>query len=69
MKVLEIASLSKEVIEAFGKCIFFVKGDKSNPPAIGVYCVKSNTITIYEEDLPSRLEWFTHLMPLDSLYE
>lgn len=68
MKVLEIASLSKEVIAEFGKCIFFVKGDRSAPPAIGAYCAESKTI--YEEDgTPNKLGWFTHLMPLDSLYE
>ena len=35
MKVLEIASLSREVVEELGKCIFFVKGDKKQNRQLG----------------------------------
>jgi hypothetical protein len=68
MNVLEIASVQREVIEEFGKCIFFVKGDKSITLMIGAYCNQSRTIygDNHEE---AKLGWFTHLMVVDALYE
>lgn len=68
MKVLEIASLSKEVIAEFGKCIFFVKGDKNTEPAVGAYSHESRTI-YGDHGSQDQLEWFTHLLPVDSLHE
>lgn len=68
MKVLEIASLSKEVVEELGKCIFLVKGDRSIEPVIGYY--DKETKTIYSEDgKKHRLGWFLNLMPVESLHE
>jgi hypothetical protein len=68
MKVLEIASLSKEVIEELGKCIFLVKGDRSIEPAIGYY-EKEAKVIHSADDQTHRLGWFSHLMPVESLHE